>query len=117
MSHGHAEGHREWLMERLSALLLLGLLPWLWLDLPSLETLSREALITWLRQPLRLPGLILLLGVTAWHAGLGAGSILTDYLAQGRIRALSMLLVRLLLVLSAVAGLASSLLLYGAPTP
>lgn len=117
MSSGHSKGHREWLMERLSALALLGLVPWILLDGPSLETLSHEGLIAWLRLPFRLFGLVLLLAVAVWHSGLGVRSILTDYVAQGRARSLIQLIVRLVLMLSGAVGLASSLRLYFEGTP
>lgn len=98
-------GRFDWLLERGTALLLLGLVPWLGVHLAFLPGLSRIHLEEWLHRPINALTMAFLIGIAAVHASLGLRSILMDYIASPSLRSLNLFLVRATLVVSAVVGM------------
>jgi succinate dehydrogenase / fumarate reductase, membrane anchor subunit len=100
-------GRGDWIWERGSAILLVGLVLWLEIHLAALPSLSRTSLTLWFEYPLNLGAAIAFIVIGALHAGLGLRSIVIDYVSTRASRFLMLLLIRLLLVVSAIVGLGS----------
>jgi len=96
---------------------LLFLVPWLGLHLAFLPGLSQGQIRDWLHAPINVMVLASLIIIAALHASLGLRSILMDYISTPSLRALSMLITRSLLVVSAVVGLGALWLLHVGATP
>lgn len=109
MRTGATRGHPAWLIERLSAVLLLGLLIWLILFFPPLRGLTTSQLSGWLGHPLNLAGLCAVLITAGLHAGLGLDTILTDYVATPNTQKLSRLITSGVILFGALAALVASL--------
>jgi len=95
----HAGGHRKesrlWLVERITAVLLIPLSLWLALSLASLPGASYEAFVAWIDGSLHYHLLLAFLLISAQHALLGLGSIIDDYVQGPLINRLSQAAVKL----------------------
>jgi succinate dehydrogenase / fumarate reductase membrane anchor subunit len=107
LSAQRESGRCDWLWERLSAILLVGLVLWLEVHLAALPGVTRTSLALWFENPLNLGAAIAFIVIGALHAGLGLRSIVIDYVSTRASRFLMLLLIRLLLVVSAIVGLGS----------
>ncbi len=107
MSAQRESGRGDWLWERGTAILLVGLVLWLEIHLAALPGLSLASLSLWLENSLNLGAAIAFIVIGALHAGLGLRSIVIDYVSTRASRFLMLLLIRLLLVVSAIVGLGS----------
>ena len=103
---------RHWVIERVTALLLIPLMPWLALSLAALPAASYADCIAWIGQPLHAISLLAFLFISAQHAALGLESVIIDYVQHPLIQRLSLWAVRLaLLGVLATASVAVYLLL------
>ncbi len=84
-SHPHGTGH--WLLQRLSAVLLLPLGLWLGYVLVTRVDLSRAAWLAFVAAPWHAGALIVFLLALLLHSELGVQVIIEDYVSQGRARA------------------------------
>jgi succinate dehydrogenase / fumarate reductase membrane anchor subunit len=73
------EGTTHWIQQRLTALLMVFLTPWFFYQVLTLPHGHYEALIVWFHNPLNALGMLLFLGVSFFHAVLGAKVIIEDY--------------------------------------
>lgn len=110
---GHPrKASRQWLIERITALLLIGLTPWLTLSLAALPGQSYAAFVEWLLPPEHYLALLAFVVISAEHAWLGLESIMMDYVQGRLIRRVGLAAIRLtLLGVIAVSGTATILLL------
>ncbi len=100
-----SHGSHHFLMQRLTALLLLPLVLWFSLSVAMLPEASYDEAMSWLRSPFNAILLSLFLVVGFYHAQLGIQMVLEDYVSRGRFR--NMLIaglrgVNILLALSSV---------------
>lgn len=95
---GHGTAASEWLTERITALLLIPLTPWLALSLASLPGVAHAAFVDWIRQPLHYLPLLVFLLVSTWHARLGLESVVIDYVQGTLLRRLILGIVKLTLL-------------------
>jgi succinate dehydrogenase / fumarate reductase membrane anchor subunit len=84
----HGFGH--WWMQRLSAVLMIPLGIWFVVSLMTMESLSPDALMQWLHNPI--PALLMALWTitVVYHASLGLQVIIEDYV-HGKAMALTLL--------------------------
>ena len=103
---------RLWLIERITAILLIPLSLWLAPSLAALPDTSHEAFLDWIRQPPHYLSLLAFLLISVPHALLGLGSILDDYVQGPRLKRYSLAAVKLtLLGVLATSGAALFLLI------
>jgi len=89
---------REWLGERLTALLLLPLTVWLALNLAALPACDAATLGIWMTRPMHYGPLLAFLALTLLHAHLGLRCILDDYVHGPLVKRLGLGAIRLLLL-------------------
>ncbi|MEI6354043.1 MAG: succinate dehydrogenase, hydrophobic membrane anchor protein [Methylococcus sp.] len=75
-----------WALERITALCLIPLGLWFALHLPRFQSLSREAFVSWCKEPLHLALLAAFLIIASLHARLGLDTIIEDYVSDQRLR-------------------------------
>jgi succinate dehydrogenase / fumarate reductase membrane anchor subunit len=92
---GHHKESRLWLLERITAVLLIPLSLWLALSLASLPQTSYEAFLAWIKGSMQYHLLLAFILISAQHALLGLGSILDDYVQGPLINRLSQAAVKL----------------------
>ena len=87
---------KHFLLERVSALLLIPLMIWLCISISLLPSASYEPVIHWLQQPFNsiMMGLIIVIGFK--HAQLGMQVVIEDYVSHPTILRLSLSIVQLL---------------------
>lgn len=108
---GHGTAAGEWLTERITALLLIPLTPWLALSLAALPGVSHAAFVDWIREPLHYLPLLVFLLVSAWHARLGLESVAIDYVQGTLLRRLVLATIKLTLLGVLLAAAAAIFLL------
>ncbi len=89
---GHGRGH--WWAQRLTALALIPLLVWFVAALVALTGAGHGALVGWLGTPAAATATVALLVVMFHHTQLGLQVVLEDYVADGPVRRISILLTR-----------------------
>lgn len=110
-------GRGDWLLERGTALVLMFIVPWLGLHLNFLPGMRHARLLEWCHSPLNAIALASLIIMALLHASLGLRSILMDYISSLSLRALSLLITRILLVFSSVVGLGALWVLHTGVAP
>lgn len=95
---GNRKESRLWLIERITAILLIPLSLWLALSLAALPGTSHEAFLDWIRQPLHYLSLLAFLLISVQHALLGLASILDDYVQAPPLKRYSLLAIKLALL-------------------
>ncbi|WP_289043020.1 succinate dehydrogenase, hydrophobic membrane anchor protein [uncultured Aliiroseovarius sp.] len=103
---GHATGH--WRAQRISAIALVPLALWLALALFGGVAADRAALTAWLRQPVNMILMILLLLAAFHHVALGLQVVAEDYI-HTRARFAAIALIQLLCVAGAAVGIVATL--------
>ncbi|MDX2143114.1 MAG: succinate dehydrogenase, hydrophobic membrane anchor protein [Rhodospirillaceae bacterium] len=86
---GHARGlgsakngTHHWWAQRLTALALIPLTAWIIYSILGLADSSYVEFVTWLRNPLNVTLLVLMVAATFHHAQLGAQVVLEDYVSN-----------------------------------
>ncbi len=102
---------RKWRSQRLTAIALIPLVPWLLLGLATLPDTGYETVRHWLAQPTTGLPLALLLLIGGHHAFLGVEVILEDYVADPP-RGPILLLLRSILLIVVTIGLVALLSIY-----
>ena len=104
--HGSAKkGSHHWLAQRISAVSLLLLVPWLVYALISLVGVGQAEASQFVARPLNASLLILTLACTLYHGQLGLQVVIEDYVHQPAIELTLHFLVRALSLLAGVLGL------------
>ena len=102
------EGTGHFWHQRLSALLLLPLLPWLGFSLAAMP-LDHAALVEWISRPGVTIALVLLIAATFYHAQLGLQVVIEDYVASHALRTVMILISNLVCLLFGLTGVVSVL--------
>ena len=89
------EGLHHWWAQRLTAIALVPLTLWFVMSLIRLSGTGYEDFIYWVASPLNATALILFVAVAFHHAVLGVQVVLEDYVVDHGLRAVSILLVKL----------------------
>ncbi len=77
------KGSSHFLAQRVSALLLIPLLPWFCFALASLPNSSRADVAGWLHSPVNALALVAFIIVGSYHGALGMQVIVEDYVSPG----------------------------------
>lgn len=105
---GHGAAH--WRAQRISALALVALVPWLAVSLAGGRGEDHAALTAWLSSPLDAGLMILLLIAAFHHAALGLQVVVEDYV-HSRARFAVIAVIQLAAIAAAVAGIMAVLLI------
>lgn len=97
-------GTEHWWMQRVTAVALVPLTLWFAAALVGLDGLDQATVTTWIAQPLTAVLLLLLVATLIYHSFLGTQVVIEDY-TGGATRVLTLLIVRFLHVVTAVAAL------------
>jgi succinate dehydrogenase / fumarate reductase membrane anchor subunit len=97
-------GTEHWLGQRLSAIAMLPLVLWFSLSLLGLPILDFYSVNAWVAAPLHAILLVLLVLALVYHSSLGTQVVAEDYLHAPGTRVAALVLLRLLHVALAVAG-------------
>ncbi|WIJ26953.1 succinate dehydrogenase, hydrophobic membrane anchor protein [Devosia sp. RR2S18] len=101
-SVGHGTTH--WWVERASGVALIPLTLWFVISISAVAINDHSAVIDWLRSPLAVLLVPLLLCLSFYHAALGLQVVIEDYVHSG-LKHVGLLAVRITCVSLAVAGL------------
>lgn len=99
-------GTRHWWMQRVTALALVPLTPWLAFSLAGLGSMEYAAAVTWVRSPLTTVLLLSTILAVAYHAKLGLQVVVEDYVHREGVKVAVLIGVKFLTLLL---GLASAL--------
>lgn len=104
-------GTEHWLGQRLSAVALVPLTLWFALALLALPALDFHAVNAWVATPLHAVLLVLLLVALIYHSSLGVQVVVEDYVHAPALRAVVLVLSRLIHVTLAVSGILAVVLI------
>jgi succinate dehydrogenase / fumarate reductase membrane anchor subunit len=99
------EGVHHWWMQRLTALALIPLSLWLVAALVAHTGADHAAVTAWIGQPVTVGLLVLLIGITFYHAQLGLQVVIEDYVHNEGVKIAGLLLVKAAALLLALAGI------------
>jgi len=99
------EGVEHWWAQRVSAVALIALGLWFAAALIAISGADRGVVLQWLYAPLPAILAILLLIALFWHAALGMQVVIEDYVTGEWLKISSLVLLRLICVSLAVAGI------------
>jgi succinate dehydrogenase / fumarate reductase membrane anchor subunit len=102
-------GSHHWWAQRLTAIALAPLTLWFIFAVIHLSGATHQAVIEWLSAPLTLGLMIALIAATFHHLQLGLQVVIEDYVHDDRIRLASVLLIKALSVIMALACIVSVL--------
>jgi len=97
------EGAHHWRVQRVTALALVMLVPWLLLSLASLPDTGFATVQAWMSGLGHAALLVLLVLAAAWHSQLGVQVVIEDYI-QGAARGVALLVSAFLHILLAAVG-------------
>jgi succinate dehydrogenase / fumarate reductase membrane anchor subunit len=103
------EGVHHWLAQRLTAIALVPLLPWLVVSLATLPSFEHAAVVAWIASPVHAALLIALIAALLYHAELGIRVVLEDYAHLLWARIAALVAVRLAFVLMGIVACLSIL--------
>jgi succinate dehydrogenase / fumarate reductase membrane anchor subunit len=99
------EGVAHWWTQRVSAVALVPLGIWFCASLVSLAGANRDIVAAWLHGPVAAILMILTIGAVFYHAALGVQVVIEDYIPNEGVKLASIVAVKLLALLLAVAGI------------
>lgn len=103
--HGSAkEGTRHFIMQRLSSIALLALIPWFLISLIGHIDDDYMALVAWVREPMTSITAILLIVTLFYHLFLGLQVVIEDYVHSGTRRYPTLIVVKFACFVSAFTG-------------
>jgi succinate dehydrogenase / fumarate reductase, membrane anchor subunit len=97
------EGAHHWRVQRVTALALVLLVPWLLLSLASLPDMGFATVQAWMAGLVHAALLVLLVLAAAWHSQLGVQVVIEDYI-HGAARGIGLLVSTFLHILLAAVG-------------
>lgn len=100
------DGTRHWWMQRVTALALVPLTPWLAFSLAGLGSMGYADAVAWVRSPLTTVLLLSTILAVAYHAKLGLQVVIEDYVHREGVKVAALIGVKFLTLLL---GLASAL--------
>lgn len=103
------EGVGQWWMQRITAVALIPLTLWLAASLLQRVADDYAKVTVWLRTPLAAVRIVLLLMASCYHMALGLKVIVEDYVHVERVKVAAVVLIHLLSVALAVAGIFATL--------
>lgn len=86
------EGAHHFIVQRVSAIALLFLVPWFLISLLSVVSGGHAGAVAWIAQPLNAVFIILAVGVALYHMRLGMQVVIEDYIAKSGMRVLLLIL-------------------------
>ena len=89
---------RDWIRERVSALLLIPLAAWAINFMVRLPATAPAELLAWMNDPAHTLPLFFFIIVSAYHADLGLTAVMDDYVHTPTFKRLGLMTIRLLLV-------------------
>lgn len=104
-------GTEHWLGQRLSAVALVPLTLWFALALLALPSLDYYSVAAWVAAPLNAILLMLLVVALIYHSSLGTQVVVEDYVHAPGLRVLALVVLRLLHIGLAVAGVSAVFLI------
>lgn len=99
------EGVAHWWAQRLSAVALALLVPWLLIFAVGVAGADHAAVAARVAQPLNATLLLAFVGALLWHAQLGLQVVIEDYVHSRALELFALIAVRLVFALAAVAAL------------
>jgi succinate dehydrogenase / fumarate reductase membrane anchor subunit len=99
------EGVEHWWVQRMTAVALVPLALWFVIALIGHLGGGYEAAVAWIGSPVPAILLILAVGTSLYHAALGVQVVIEDYVHEEGVKVASLILLRLLCFLLAVAGI------------
>lgn len=112
MSSQHAsgtKGSRHWWWQRVSAVALIPLTLWFMFAVVDHIGDDYATVVGWIGQPYVAILLVLYLGFMLFHGQLGVREIIEDYVHDHKLKSISLLVIKVILIVSALAGLYSIL--------
>jgi succinate dehydrogenase / fumarate reductase membrane anchor subunit len=97
-------GSGHWYVQRVTAVALVLLGPWLVFSFATLGGASHARVVAWLSSPLSSALAVLLVLSAAWHALLGLQVVVEDYVADKGTRTAVLIAVKFALAVAAVIG-------------
>ncbi len=97
-------GTEHWLGQRISAIAMVPLTLWFALSLLALPALDFYAVAAWVAAPLHAVLLVLLVMALVYHSSLGTQVVVEDYLHAPGQRTVTLIILRLVHIALAVAG-------------
>ncbi len=102
-------GLHHWIAQRVTAIALVPLTLWFIYAVLRLQHADQAALLAWMKRPLNLVLMLALIGATFHHMQLGLQTVIEDYVHGTRCRTATILLMRGITVLLALAAAVSAL--------
>ena len=102
-------GAHHWWAQRLSAIALVPLFLWFVASLAAVASADYVIAVSWISSPWNSALLILLIGVTFYHAQLGMQVVFEDYISTHWLQVASIILFRFLAMLLAVVSIVAVL--------
>jgi succinate dehydrogenase / fumarate reductase membrane anchor subunit len=99
------EGVEHWWRQRMTALLLVPLVVWFVIAVIGLVGADRAAMIAWVKSPMPVMCLVLLIVATFYHAALGLQVVIEDYIHGEGMKLATLIVMRLLCILFVLRGL------------
>lgn len=103
------EGAHHWMMERITAVLLVPLVMWIVYSILILKGASYEAFIAWMQSPINAVVMMMFMVVSSYHAVMGLQVIMEDYISCHCTRMVGIVFVKVLFGVVAVASVFSIL--------
>jgi succinate dehydrogenase / fumarate reductase membrane anchor subunit len=103
------EGVHHWLVQRLTAIVLIPLLPWLVISLAAMPAYDHATMAAWIGNPLNATLLIALVCALFYHAELGIRVVLEDYVHLLSVRITALIAMRAAFVLMGIIAILSIL--------
>lgn len=103
------KGAGGWLLERATAIALVPLTVWFVAALIAHTGSDHAALIAWLRSPLNVVLMVLLLIAMFWHTALGLQVVIEDYVHAIHPRTVTLIAMRVVCLVLAVVGIVAVL--------
>lgn len=86
------EGAHHFIVQRVSAIALLFLVPWFLISLLAVVSGGYDGAIAWIEQPLNAVLIIVSVSVALYHMRVGMQVVIEDYIAKSGMRALLLIL-------------------------
>ena len=107
-----SHGVVHWKLQRISAIAMIPLIIWFVSSLVFSLINSYDQSITWLQSPINATGMVLLFGTLYFHAASGLQVVIEDYVHNEGLKIMSLILIKLLSVLSGVLSILCVLKIY-----
>ncbi len=107
-----SHGVVHWKLQRISAIAMIPLIIWFVSSLVFSLINGYDQSINWLQSPLNATGMVLLFGTLYFHAASGLQVVVEDYVHNEGLKIMSLILIKLLSVLSGILSILCVLKIY-----